>query len=52
LIAKGINFPLYLPVQGVAVGIGFSLLVGFLSGIYPAWKATGIDPIQAIYYHE
>jgi len=52
LIAKGINFPLYLPVQGVAVGIGFSLLVGFLSGIYPAWKATGIDPTQAIYYHE
>ncbi|MDY0217978.1 MAG: ABC transporter permease [Candidatus Cloacimonas acidaminovorans] len=52
LIAKGINFPLYLPVQGVAVGIGFSLLVGFLSGIYPAWKATSIDPIQAIYYHE
>jgi len=52
LIAKGINFPLYLPVQGVAVGIGFSLLVGFLSGIYPAWKATGIDPIQAIYYRQ
>jgi len=51
-IAKGINFPLYLPVQGVAIGIGFSLLIGFLSGIYPAWKAAGIDPIQAIYYRE
>jgi len=52
LIAKAIHFPLYLPVQGVAVGIGFSLLIGFLSGIYPAWKATGIDPIQAIYYRQ
>ncbi|HPA24951.1 MAG TPA: ABC transporter permease, partial [Candidatus Cloacimonas sp.] len=52
LIAKGINFPLYLPIQGVAVGILFSLLIGFLSGIYPAWKATGIDPIQAIYYRQ
>jgi len=52
LIAKGINFPLYLPVQGVAIGIGFSLLIGFLSGIYPAWKATGIDPVQAIYYRQ
>jgi len=52
LIAKGINFPLYLPVQGVAIGIGFSLLIGFLSGLYPAWKATGIDPVQAIYYRQ
>jgi len=52
LIAKAIHFPLYLPVQEVAVGIGFSLLIGFLSGIYPAWKATGIDPIQAIYYRQ
>jgi putative ABC transport system permease protein len=51
-IAKGINFPLYLPIQGVAVGLGFSMLIGFLSGLYPAWKAAGIDPIQAIYYRE
>ena len=52
LIASAIKFPLYLPMQGVVVGIGFSLLIGFLSGLYPAWKATGIDPIQAIYYRE
>jgi len=52
LIAKGIHFPLYLPVQGVSLGIGFSLVIGFVSGIYPALKAAGIDPIQAIYYRE
>ncbi len=52
ILAKAIHFPLYLPIQGVAIGVGFSLLIGFISGIYPALKAAGIDPIQAIYYRE
>jgi putative ABC transport system permease protein len=52
IIAKAIHFPLYLPIQGVAIGLGFSLLIGFASGIYPALKAAHIDPIQAIYYRE
>lgn len=49
-ISKGINFPLYLPVQGVAVGLFFSFVIGVLSGLYPALKASRIDPIRAIYY--
>ena len=49
-IEKAIKFELFLPIQGVLLGIGFSLLIGFLSGIYPATKASKIDPIQAIYY--
>ncbi|MDD2228938.1 MAG: ABC transporter permease [Candidatus Cloacimonetes bacterium] len=52
IIAKAIHFPLFLPMQGVAVGLSFSLLIGFASGIYPALKAASIDPIQAIYYRE
>lgn len=49
-IEKAIKFELFLPIQGVVLGIGFSLLIGFLSGLYPATKAARIDPIQAIYY--
>lgn len=28
--------------------IGFSVLLGFLAGAFPAWKATTISPIEAI----
>lgn len=49
-IGKAISVPLYLPIAGVALGTFFSLLIGIVSGLYPALKAAKIDPIQAIYY--
>jgi putative ABC transport system permease protein len=51
-IAMGIGFSMQIPLIGVVIGIGFALITGFLSGIYPAYKASKIDPIQAIYYFE
>jgi putative ABC transport system permease protein len=47
-----LKFPLPMPVQGMAVGMFFSILIGFLSGLYPALKASGLDPIKAIYYFD
>ncbi|PID29504.1 MAG: ABC transporter permease [Candidatus Cloacimonadota bacterium] len=46
--------PLELPVvwKGIFMGIGFSLTIGFLSGLYPAFKASKIDPVRAIFYFE
>ncbi|MDD3532455.1 MAG: ABC transporter permease [Candidatus Cloacimonetes bacterium] len=52
LMGKAMNFPLYLPLPGVLLGLFFSVLIGFLSGLYPAIKAAKIDPIKAIYYHD
>jgi len=49
-IGKAIHFPLYLPIAGVGLGTFFSLLIGVVSGLYPAIKASQIDPIRAIYY--
>lgn len=40
------------PIQGVLLGIGFSVLIGIISGLYPSIKASRIDPIKAIYYSE
>lgn len=52
IMGKALNFPLYLPLAGVALGLVFSALIGFVSGLYPALKASHIDPIKAIYYHD
>lgn len=47
-----IGYPMPIPFWSVIIGFSFSLITGFLSGVYPAFKASKIDPIQAIYYFE
>jgi putative ABC transport system permease protein len=47
-----IKIPMPMPYQGMALGLVFSILIGFVSGLYPAIKASGIDPIKAIYYFD
>jgi putative ABC transport system permease protein len=36
--------------EGVALGIGFSVLTGIFFGFYPAAKASGLEPIVALNY--
>ncbi|MBN1949149.1 MAG: ABC transporter permease [Candidatus Cloacimonetes bacterium] len=52
LVSTALKASFPIPLAGIALGLGFSLFIGFLSGIYPAWKASRIDPIKAIYYFE
>jgi putative ABC transport system permease protein len=52
IVSAAIHMAMPIPAEGILIGIGFSLLVGFLSGLYPALKAAKINPIQAIFYFE
>jgi putative ABC transport system permease protein len=42
--------PAYVPLWAIVLAFGFSAMVGIFFGIYPAGKASRLDPIEALRY--
>ena len=45
-----LEVPAVIPWDWAAIGLGVCTLVGLLFGVYPAWKASTLDPIEALRY--
>ncbi len=48
IINKYSPLPAYVPLWAIALGVGISAAVGIVFGLWPAWKAARLNPIDAL----
>jgi len=48
LVNKYSPLPAFVPLWAIGLGVGISAAVGIVFGLWPAWKAARLDPIEAL----
>lgn len=47
-VLTAVFFPTFLSLGAVFIAVGVSMAVGVMAGVFPAWKAARLDPIEAL----
>ena len=47
-ISKAIGFPVIISFAATGIALGVSLFIGIVAGVYPAWRAAKLAPIDAL----
>jgi putative ABC transport system permease protein len=48
IVSHFAGWPLYVDVNAIVLAVVVSGLIGILSGFYPAWRASRLDPVVAL----